>query len=320
MDFELSDDQRALAGAIGAVVKGRFPMEAIRAMEDGTGFEADRWRALADTGVFSLAVAEAGGGAGLGAAEAAVVFEVLGRHLVPGPLVATFLAATHLPGAADGSELVAHVEGAGPWVLEHPDQVAWIAVVGPDDVGLVARAEQTVTPIAHALDPLTPLGRWGEVAGAARSLGGAVEARRWRLWGATLTAAYQIGLAFGAVDLAVAYAGQREQFGRPIGSFQAVKHLCADMFIRAEVARAAVHAAACGLDGNGDGDVDRAVNGARLLAGEAAVANGKSCIQVHGGMGFTWEVDAQRYWKRATVVDTQFGSADELAAAVAATM
>jgi alkylation response protein AidB-like acyl-CoA dehydrogenase len=106
------------------------------------------------------------------------------------------------------------------------------------------------------------------------------------------------------------------QFDRPIGSFQAVKHLLADMLVRAEMARVAVHAAAVALDDPEIGGVDRALSGAKALAGEAAVLNAKTAVQVHGGMGFTWEVDVHLYLKRAWLLDTQFGSADHHADAV----
>jgi alkylation response protein AidB-like acyl-CoA dehydrogenase len=119
-------------------------------------------------------------------------------------------------------------------------------------------------------------------------------------------------------DLAVAYAKEREQFNRPIGSFQAVKHMCADMAVRAEVARTAVYAAACVLDDPATGEPARALSGAKLLANDAAVVNGKSATQVFGGMGFTWEVDVHLYLKRAWVLDTHFGSVDHHADAVAA--
>ena len=149
--------------------------------------------------------------------------------------------------------------------------------------------------------------------------------------GSLLTAALQVGHAAEALDLAVAYAKERHQFGKPIGSFQAVKHICADMLVRAEVARAAVHAAACLAD---DPDVaaseaeaarctpdelmDRAVMGAKLLADEAAIANARAAIQVHGGMGYTWEVPLHLHLKRARVLATTFGAPAELALAVSA--
>ena len=139
----------------------------------------------------------------------------------------------------------------------------------------------------------------------------------WRLEGAVLTAAQQLGLALGSLRLAVDYAKQREQFGRPIGSFQAIKHLAADMLTQGEMARAAVYAAACALDGRSDDDPVVAASVAKLVAGEAAIFVSKTGIQIHGGMGFTWEVDAQCFWKRACVLDTHYGNADHHAELVA---
>ena len=123
--------------------------------------------------------------------------------------------------------------------------------------------------------------------------------------------AMQVGIASKCTELAVAYAKEREQFGKPIGSFQAVKHICADMLVRAEVARAAVHAAGVMLDDTSAGDAARAAAAAKVVADEAAFRNGKDCVQVHGGMGFTWEVDVHLYLKRAAVLSQQFGTASE---------
>ena len=124
--------------------------------------------------------------------------------------------------------------------------------------------------------------------------------------GAALTAAAQLlGIAEATTDLAVAYAKERKQFDRPIGSFQAVKHMLADMLVRAEVARAAVYAAGVTARRSRRSAMRRAPSPtAKVMAGEAAVKNGKACVQVHGGMGFTWEVDAHLYLKRAWVLDT----------------
>src|SRR6202042_2051490 len=139
--------------------------------------------------------------------------------------------------------------------------------------------------------------------------------------GALLTAALQVGHAAATLDLAVAYAKERQQFGQPIGGFQAVKHICADMLVRAEVARAAVHAAACLADApdvaateaavagcTEDQLLERSVSGAKVLADEAAVANARAAIQVHGGMGFTWEVPLHLHLKRSRVLATTFGT------------
>jgi len=136
----------------------------------------------------------------------------------------------------------------------------------------------------------------------------------------TLTVAESVGTMRRLLEMTVEYAKARTAFGRPIGSFQAVKHLLADMLVKAEVARAAVYAAACAVDGASTDDEVHAASVAKVLAGDAALFCGKTGIQVHGGMGFTWEVDAQRYWKRASVLDTHFGNSDEHAVAVAASL
>ena len=122
-------------------------------------------------------------------------------------------------------------------------------------------------------------------------------------------------------EMSVAYAKERVQFDKPIGAFQSIKHLCADMIVRTEVARASVYSAGAHLDASDElPGVDRAISGAKALAGEAAIANGKVATQVHGGMGFTWEVDVHLYLKRAWVLDTHFGSADLHCDAVAAAL
>jgi alkylation response protein AidB-like acyl-CoA dehydrogenase len=115
----------------------------------------------------------------------------------------------------------------------------------------------------------------------------------------------------------VAYAAKREQFGRPIGSFQALKHLMADMYVRQETARAAVYAAGATLDDPAVGDVERAVAGAKLGAGEAAMKNARACIQIHGGMGYTWEMPPHYYLKRTWVLENVFGTGDAHAERVA---
>ncbi len=162
------------------------------------------------------------------------------------------------------------------------------------------------------MDPLTPV--WSVRAlPAGEPVAGDDVTAWWRRDGAVLTAALQVGAAAWTTELAVAYAKQRHQFGRPIGGFQAVKHLCADMAVRTELARCAVHAAAVTADQPDVGDPVDAAAGAKLLADEAAVANGRSCIQVHGGMGFTWEIPAHLAYKRARVLATQFGTAEAMA-------
>jgi alkylation response protein AidB-like acyl-CoA dehydrogenase len=340
MDFTPTADQQALGEAVAALVAGRLPLEALRGREEEA--EALRPAELAElgqAGVFSLALPEARGGLGLGLAEAVVVFEELGRTLVPGPLVGTALAAGLVPGAAEGAVAVGVLTGGGggpgPLVVEHLEGLGALLVLpGPTADGpavVVDAATLDGRRLAPALDPLTPVWALADRPGGGTEVeGGATEARRLFRAGAVLTAALQVGTAAECVDRAVAYAGEREQFGRPIGAFQAVKHLCADMLVKAEVARAAVHAAACLADqpeaaaveaGLAGTDVEtallRAAAGAKLLADEAAVGNVRTAVQVHGGMGFTWEVPLHLHLKRARLRATTFGTPTEGAATVA---
>jgi alkylation response protein AidB-like acyl-CoA dehydrogenase len=320
VDLELSEDEVALQEGLRSFLEGRFPMDVVRASVDG--LDRDRWRGLADTGVFALRQPEADGGVGLGMTEGVLAFEELGRSLVPGPVLATHLAAGLVDGAGDGSTVVGLIERPAVTLLvEHLDALDELLVLDTDGVWQLSASDlaalrSTAEPVARPLDPLTPLHRVAELP-QGELLAPEDVAREWAHIGATLTAAQLLGIAGRTVEIAVAYAKEREQFDKPIGSFQAVKHICADMLTRAELARGIVYAAGVTLAGRGVDDVVRLVHAAKIAAGDAAKANGKACIQVHGGMGFTYEVDAHLFLKRAIVLDTIFGSVDDHALAVA---
>jgi len=317
MDFWLTDDQQALGDMVSAFAADRFALDGLPDAEDrGTVLDRDRWKSLADLGVFSL-VAD-----GMGVREAVVVFERLGAGLVPGPLVSTWLAAGLVDGAADGSTIVGMLEPQpGATLVEHADTVDAVLLIANDTVWQIPIGALELAPIERSLDAGAPV--WQVTGPVTPDALGAVavatgnDAATVYLTGVVLTSALQLGVALAAGELATAYAKEREQFGRPIGGFQAVKHLCADMLVKAEVARAAVYAAACALDGASDDDPAIAASAAKVVAGEAALANGRYGIQVHGGMGFTWEVHAQRYWKRAVSLDASFGSVSTHAEIVA---
>jgi alkylation response protein AidB-like acyl-CoA dehydrogenase len=314
VDFELTPDQVDLKEGVHKLIEGRFPIEKVRALEAVGGVDRAVWGELAEAGLFALRLPEADGGVGLGMAEAVLVFEELGAALVPGPLLATELAAQLLPSAAWGEEVVGVVErGGSPLLVEHLDSLDRLLVVDDSGVFSVAGSEVRGTPVERPLDPLTPV-HLVESLPPGERVG---DADRFRLEGTILAAALMVGSAQAVTDLAVRYAKEREQFGRPIGSFQAVKHLLADMAVRASVAQAAVYAAGVTYDDPSVGDPARAASAAKVTAGDAAVRNGKGAIQVHGGMGFTWEVDAHLHLKRAWLLDTQFGSVDHHAEVLA---
>ncbi|MEU4166470.1 acyl-CoA dehydrogenase [Streptomyces sp. NPDC026665] len=323
MDFRLTDDQRALRQGIRELLRGRFGREALRAAVDradgksgpdgkgatgGTegagGTEAaggrpaegvrvlDRelWRELGAAGFFALRLPEVEGGVGLGLPEAVLAFEEAGRVLLPGPLIATHLAAAAVPGAAAGDVVVTSADGG---------LVEWL------DEADVVRGDATGAEPLVPVDPLTPLHRLPRADG--RPAGGGAPGRAGtpdHLLVSLLTAAEQLGSAARTCESAVQHARTREQFGQPIGAFQAVQHLCAGMLARVEVARAAVYAASVTAD-----PVD--VAAARLLADEAAVRGARDCLQVHGGMGFTWESDVHLHLKRAWTRTRRAGGATE---------
>ena len=320
MDFELSDDQVALVDGMRSLLVGRFDIEAVRALEATGGIDRGRWRELAETGVFSLALSEADGGVGLGWIDAVLVFEELGRALVPGPLVGTAVAAGLVEGAASGDVLVGMIErpkDGDPTYVEHPVGIDTLLVLDADGVWQVDPKTLDLHHIHKPLDVLTPAARTPSLPQGER-IADAATAVTLRARGAVLTSAIQLGLAEGSCDLATAYAKERQQFGKPIGQFQAIKHICADMVGRVEVLRAAVYMAGLCLDDAEIEDPVRAASMARIIANNASSENGKDCVQVHGGMGYTWEVDAHLFLKRAWALSTAFGSTDDHAEAMAA--
>ncbi|MFF4547305.1 acyl-CoA dehydrogenase family protein [Streptomyces sp. NPDC001435] len=278
MRFQLTEDQRALRDGVRQLLARRFDADALRAAVAEPGLDRALWRELGEAGFFALRLPEARGGVGLGLPETVLAFEEAGRALLPGPLVATHLAAGTVAGAATGERVVTAVDG-GP--------VEWLT-----EADVVLGDASGAVPL-RSVDPLTPLHRVPDTLAAATDPVAVL-----------LTAAEQLGTATRVCELAVRHARTREQFGQPIGAFQAVKHLCAEMLVRAETARAAVYAAAVTAD-----PVDIAA--ARLLADEAAERGARDCLQVHGGMGFTWEAEVHLHLKRAWVRSQRGGRTTE---------
>jgi len=318
MDLQPTDDQAALVEMITAFAADRFAIETVRSFGETDGFDRSRWAELAALGTFGVAVPEEQGGVGLNFIDAVLVHEALGASLVPGPLIAATLAAGVIDGVIDGSVVpcIISVGDDGPLVIENFRASDVVLVIDDLGVGVARCSDVSGTDIGHATDPTTPITIIEKIPKIER-IGDAELARSWRQRGSLLASAQLSGNASGSTMLAVEYAKEREQFGRPIGSFQGLKHLLADSWIRTEMARSSVWAAGVTVDEPEVGSVDRAVAGARLTSARAATENAKTCVQVHGGMGFTWEVDAHLYLKRAWVLETQFGSIDDAAEVVA---
>ncbi|MGV0790831.1 acyl-CoA dehydrogenase [Mycolicibacterium sp. XJ1819] len=292
-------------------------------LEDGPSHPAEIWRGAAELGWTGLAVAEEHGGSGFGLAELAVVLEAQGRELCPGPFLPTVATAVVidrcasdavraqlLPGLADGSTVGAlavsgglsvgsdlTVAGEVPAVLGAPDADLFALVAGDDVVLLDAAAEGVVVTALESLDTTRSIGsvslRAVPVA-EDRVLRGA--ARKALTVFRILASAEAVGVAWASLEMAVEYAKVREQFGRTIGTFQAVKHHAANMLVNAEQTTAAAWDAA-----RAD-DLDSAWFAAAVAASHAVrtqVFNAQNNIQLHGGIGFTWEHDAHLYLRRA---------------------
>ena len=294
MDLDLSDDQVALRDGIAALLAGRFAIDRVRA-----GFDRAMFDELADAGVFSLRAD------GFAWADAAVVFEQLGRRCVPGPLVASLLARRRPDRRRRRPTSRAGV-GRAPRRARRAARARRRTAIATRRPGGARRPSRrrgrsTRSRRSRASTRCPP-------ATAIDVDGAELAARRARCSPPRSSSASPTG----CTELAVAYAKERVQFDRPIGSFQAIKHLCADMLDahRGRARRGVRGGRAPRRRRDLDG-LDRASRGAKLLAGEAAIANGKTATQVHGGMGFTWEVDVHLYLKRAWVLDTHFGSADD---------
>jgi alkylation response protein AidB-like acyl-CoA dehydrogenase len=316
VDFDLSDDQQALAEAATDLLDGRAPITVVRAaMERGGRPDPDLWSAMVDQGWCGLAVPESLGGVGLGWVEAAVVLEQVGAHVAPAPILGQLVALDALATTEFGPALV-----AGDLVATVAVRLDEPVVYAPDaDIVVVAESDRLVTidlrghqPAAEPAMDLTRTLGWLRADALASSprldIGGAEAITRHLDVAAVAYAAELLGLAQRALDLSVAYARERVQFGRPIGSFQAVKHRCADMLVDVEGMRSAVYWAAWCV-AVGDGDASVAASTAKCWCSDAADRVMASALQVHGGIGFTWENDVHLYLKRAHLDGLSFGDA-----------
>ena len=330
MSIAISDDHRALSDTVsdflakhGAVGAARDLLEA--AEEPRPSF----WSELAGLGWLGLHLPEEHGGSGYGIPELVVVVEQLGRAICPGPAVPTVIAsatidavgteeikARHLPGLADGSTVAGialdadlqlvdgRLSGTAPAVLGAGTAQLLLVPAG-DDAILVEAGSPGVTVVTpRNLDPTRRTGRVTFENAPAQALRGGrralVDLAR------LILAAEATGVARECTESASEYAKVRVQFGRPIGTYQAVKHHCANMLVEAELATATVWDAARAAAAGGDAFSLGAAMAASL-ASHAAVEDANLNIQVHGGIGYTWEHDAHLYLRRATAIAALLG-------------
>ena len=251
MDFRPSQEQLELQQGIRTFCEQRISLDVLRQAESTEGFDGEVWCDLSALGVFQVGLSEKQGGLGLGRADLALVFEELGRCLAPGPLIFTELAAGRLSGAESGGCVVGGLDlrgvKPGPVLVSHWSSLDSLMTLRDEGVYVLEVGGVEAKRIENSMDPLTPIHQV-EALPLGDEVGDASLANLLGLRGQALASAFALGMAGATLDLALAYAKEREQFDRPIGAFQSIKHMLADMFARLELARAAVYAAGATLD------------------------------------------------------------------------
>ncbi|WP_164857209.1 acyl-CoA dehydrogenase family protein [Sphingomonas crocodyli] len=294
-----TEEQQLVEDSIRGLLADKLPVDRLReAHAHGGAVERAIWGDLVELGLFGLGLAEERGGIGYGLPEEVIVAKALGAHLASPSIVAQMIA-VHLaddatrPALMSGEARAAFVNAFdGGAHLIDGEGATHAVVVGKGGAALVAIDSLGAAEPVELIDETVAVAKVSTDA----ALSGGAEVDRLSL----LLATYMAGLAGATRDMAVDYAKTREQFGQPIGAFQAIKHQCADLALRAAGAETqCYHTAVTFGRGNDDG-VEVAC--ARLLAGEAALANAKQNIQIHGGMGFTAECDAHLFLKRAHLI------------------
>lgn len=350
MPIAITPEHQDLADSVRSLVARVAPSEVLhQALETPIENPPPYWRAAAEQGLQGVHLAESVGGQGFGTLELAIVLAEFGYGAMPGPFVpsaiASALISAHDPDAKVLSELASGA-AIGAYALDccaltatrqgdalvirgevravpAAAQASLLVLPVAIDSGeewVVLRADQLEIVPVKSIDPLRPIAHVRANAvevGDDAVLGNLTMATAHALM-TTLLSAEAIGVARWATDTASQYAKIREQFGRPIGQFQAIKHKCAEMIADTERATAAVWDAARAIDEAAQSDWDIAASGvefaaavAATLAPAAAQRCAQDCIQVHGGIGFTWEHDTNVYYRRALMLAASFGRGSE---------
>jgi 3-oxochol-4-en-24-oyl-CoA dehydrogenase len=349
MPIAITPEHQDLADSVRSLVARVAPSEVLHAaLETPINNPPPYWQAAADQGLQGVHLAESVGGQGFGILELAVVLAEFGYGAVPGPFVpsaiASALISAHDPDAkvlvdlASGAAIAAYALDSGLTATRHGDalvvrgEVRAVPAAGEASVlvlpvaidsgeeWVVLHADQLEIEPVRSVDPLRPI---AHVRANAVEVGDDAVLSNLSVVAAhalmsTLLSAEAVGVARWATDTAAEYAKIREQFGRPIGQFQAVKHKCAEMIADTERATAAVWEAARAVDEASQNDwdtegsaVEFAAAVAATLAPAAAQRCTPDCIQVHGGIGYTWEHDTNVYYRRALILAACFGRKSE---------
>jgi alkylation response protein AidB-like acyl-CoA dehydrogenase len=320
MNFDFTDDQQAIKRTAKDLLADRFKPERVRELAEAKAYDDEAWKEMCELGWAGIFIDEAHGGQELGTVELIILMEELGYALAPVPFLSNSAAGLAiqaagsdeqrerwLPGLASGElrGTVGLAKGGEARLV--PDAAdADLIVLASEDGALVAeRGAAEVEPF-ETLDATRRFGRVRADGGDA--LPGDAQPALDRICAAI--AAESVGVAQRAMEMAVDYARERKQFDRPIGSYQAVSHRCAQMLLEVEGSRSGAYYAAWCADAEPE-SLAQAASMAKAYASDAGWRVCTSSLQVHGGIGFTWEHDLHFYLKRAKANALMFGSASE---------
>jgi alkylation response protein AidB-like acyl-CoA dehydrogenase len=321
MNFDFTDDQQAIKRTANELLAARFKSERVRELAEAGAYDDDAWKEMCELGWAGIFIGEEHGGQGLGVVELVILMEELGYSLAPVPFLSNAAAGLALqfagtdeqkerwlPGIASGEArgTVGMLRDGEARLVPDADSADVIVLIGFDgSTSVVEAASAEIEPF----ETMDRTRRFARVrAGAGEPLGGDCFAAGDRI--ATALAAETVGVAQKAMEMAVEYARDRKQFGRPIGSYQAVSHRCAQMLLEVEGSRSAAYYACWCADAEPE-SLPAASSGAKAYSSDAGWRVCGSSLQVHGGIGFTWEHDLHFFLKRAKTNAMLYGSARE---------
>ncbi len=322
MRFDFNDEQAEIKDTAKQFLASRFKPDVVRELAEGDRYDDALWAEVSELGWSGIAIDEQYGGQGLGMVELIVLCEELGFACAPLPFLANAAAGIVIEGAGSDEQKQRYLPGIASGesrgaigdeeVVIDAEAADVIVIFGADGPRLIPAAEATLEP----LDLIDQTRRYSRLtAGDGEPLEGDAGTASDRM--VVAVAAELVGIGQRAMDMAVEYAKEREQFGRPIGAYQGVSHACAKMLYDVEEARSLTYAAAWAADAEPE-SLPLAAAMAKARASEAAWDVCKASIQVHGGIGFTWEHDLHFLLKRARADAQLFGTAGQHKERVAA--
>jgi alkylation response protein AidB-like acyl-CoA dehydrogenase len=321
MNFDFTDDQQAIKRTANEMLAARFKPERMRELAEAERYDDDAWKEMCELGWAGIFIDEDHGGQGLGIVELVILMEELGYALAPVPFLSNAAAGLALqfagtdeqkerwlPGIASGEArgTVGMVRDGEARLVPDADSAEVIVLIGFDGSTSVLEAGSAQIEPVETMDRTRRFARVRADGG--EPLGGDCFAAGDRI--ATALSAETVGVAQKAMEMAVEYARERKQFGRAIGAYQAVSHRCAQMLLEVEGARSGAYYAAWCADSEPD-SLPAAASGAKAYSSDAGWRVCGSSLQVHGGIGFTWEHDLHFFLKRAKTNAMLYGSARE---------